>query len=102
MEIKMIDPNSVIPYENNPRKNDKAVKPLMESIQQFGFNVPITVDKNMVIVTGHTRHKAALKLKLKEVPVIVLDTLDDEKIKAFRLADNKTSEFADWDIQKLI
>lgn len=102
MEVKMIDPKSIIPYENNPRKNDNAVKPLMESIQQFGFNVPITVDKNMVVVTGHTRLRAALKLKMNEVPIIVLDGLDDEKIKAFRLADNKLSEIADWDIQKLI
>jgi len=102
MEIKLIDPKSIIPYENNPRKNDKAVKPVMESIQQFGFNVPITVDKNMVVVTGHTRLRAALKLKMTEVPIIMLEGLDDEKIKAFRLADNKLSELADWDIQKLI
>lgn len=89
------------PYENNPRFNDKAVDAVAKSIENFGFKVPIVVDKNNVIVTGHTRLKAAQKLGLAQVPVIVADDLTPEKIKAFRLADNKVSELADWDFSKL-
>lgn len=89
------------PYINNPRKNDKAVRPVMASIREFGFKVPITVDKNNTVVTGHTRLKAAVKLGMIEVPVIILDDLTDDQIKAFRLADNKTSEFAEWDFEAL-
>lgn len=84
-------------YENNPRKNDKAVDYVANSIKEFGFKNPIIIDKNNVIVAGHTRYKASKKLKLKEVPCIIADDLTDEQIKAFRLADNKVSEFAEWD-----
>lgn len=84
-------------YENNPRFNDEAVDYVVNSIKEFGFKVPIIVDKDNVIVAGHTRLKAAKKLKLKEVPVIVADDLTEEQIKAFRLADNKVSEFSAWD-----
>lgn len=73
----------------------------MESIQKFGFKVPIIVDKNHVIVAGHTRHKAAVKLGLDKIPCIIADDLTDEQIKAFRLADNKTAEFAEWDFDLL-
>lgn len=89
------------PYENNPRFNDKAVDAVANSIENFGFKVPIVVDKYNVIVTGHTRLKAAQKLGLAQVPVIVADDLSEEKIKAFRLADNKVSELAEWDFSKL-
>lgn len=89
--------NEIKPYEKNPRKNDDAVKYVAESIKQFGFKVPIVIDKDGVIVCGHTRYKAAKQLKLPTVPTIAADDLTDEQIKAFRLADNKTSEFADWD-----
>ena len=89
------------PYINNPRKNDKAVGPVMASIREFGFKVPITIDKNNIVVTGHTRLKAAAKLGMMEVPVIILDDLTDDQVKAFRLADNKTSEFAEWDFEAL-
>lgn len=92
----------VIPYEDNPRINDRAVKAVAESIREFGFNQPITVDKDGVIVTGHTRLKAAIKLGLDEVPVTVLDDLTPEQIRAYRLADNKTAELAEWDEDKLI
>ena len=84
-----------------PRKNDKAVKYVVESIKKFGFKVPIVIDKNNVIVAGHTRYKAAKKLKLQEVPCIVADDLTDEQIKAFRLADNKVAEQAEWDFDLL-
>ena len=89
------------PYEKNPRKNDEAVKYVMESIKQFGFKVPIVIDNNGVIVAGHTRYKAARKLGMSEVPCIVADDLTDEQIKAFRLADNKVAEKADWDFDLL-
>ncbi len=102
MQIEMIKVDELIPYANNPRKNDKAVKAVADSIKQFGFKVPITIDKNGIIVTGHTRLKAAIKLKMKEVPVIRLNDLTDEQVKAFRLVDNKTAEIADWDMDALI
>lgn len=91
----------MIPYENNPRINDNAVDAVAASIKEFGFKVPIVVDKNNVIVSGHTRLKAAQKLGLEEVPVIVADDLTPEQIKAFRLADNKVSELANWDFNAL-
>lgn len=89
------------PYGKNPRKNDEAVKYVAESIKQFGFKVPIVIDKNGIIVAGHTRYKAAKKLNLTEVPCIVADDLTDEQIKAFRLADNKVAEKAEWDCDLL-
>lgn len=88
-------------YENNPRNNDKSVEKVAASIREFGFKVPIVIDKNNVIVCGHTRVRAAKRLKLDVVPCIVADDLTPEQIRAFRLADNKTSEFSDWDIEKL-
>lgn len=88
--------NEIVPYENNPRHNDSAVEFVANSIKEFGFKVPIVIDENNVIVAGHTRLKAAEKLGLLEIPVIVADDLTDKQIKAFRLADNKTAEFAQW------
>lgn len=93
--------NDIIPYEKNPRKNNDAVPYVAESIKQFGFKVPIVIDKNNVIVAGHTRYKAAKKLGLNEVPCIVADDLTEEQIKAFRLADNKVAEKAEWDFDLL-
>ena len=86
----------LVPYQNNPRKNDKAVDAVAASIKQFGFKQPIVIDKDNVIVCGHTRYKAAQKLRLKEVPCIMADDLTDDQIKAFRRADNKTAELAEW------
>ena len=100
-KIQMVPVSKLKPYENNPRNNDKAVPSIVESIKRYGFNVPITCDKNGVIATGHTRYKAALKLGLAEVPVIYLDDLSDAEIAAWRLVDNKTSEVATWDEDKL-
>ena len=93
--------SDLIPYENNPRKNDIAVDAVMASIKEFKFRVPIIIDKNSVIVAGHTRLKAAQKLGLKTVPCIVADDLTPEQIKAFRLVDNKVGELAGWDFEKL-
>ena len=85
------------PYEKNPRKNDNAVEYVANSIKEFGFKVPIVIDKDGVIVAGHTRYKASKKLGLDKVPCIVADDLTDEQIKAYRLADNKVGESAKWD-----
>ena len=101
MKIVEKNINELVMYENNPRKNDEAVKYVAESISQFGFKVPVIVDKDNVIVAGHTRVKAARKLKLQTVPCIVADDLTPEQIKAFRLADNKVAEKAGWDFSKL-
>ena len=89
------------PYDRNPRKNDDAVKYVAESIRQFGFKVPIVIDRNSTIVAGHTRYKAAKKIGMSEVPCIIADDLTEEQIKAYRMADNKVSEFAEWDIDLL-
>lgn len=89
------------PYENNPRFNDDAVDAVAASIQEFGFKVPIVLDSEGVIVAGHTRWKAALKLQLETVPCVVADDLTPEQIKAFRLADNKVSELAYWNEEAL-
>lgn len=88
-------------YEDNPRFNDDAVEAVASSIQEFGFKVPIIVDKNNVIVCGHTRYKASKTLGLEVVPCVIADDLSEEQIKAFRLVDNKVSEFAEWDYTKL-
>lgn len=98
MNVQNVKIDLVIPYEKNPRKNDKAAEAVAASIQEFGFKVPIVIDKNNVIVTGHTRLKAAKKLGLEYVPCIMADDLSEAQIKAFRLADNKTAELADWDM----
>ena len=89
------------PYEKNPRRNEDAVKYVRESISRFGFKVPIVIDGKGVIVAGHTRYKAASNLGMAEVPCIVADDLNEEQIKAFRLADNKVSEFSTWDFELL-
>lgn len=89
------------PYEKNPRKNDSAVDSVANSIKEFGFKVPVVIDKDNVIVCGHTRYKAAKKLGIENVPCVVADDLTEEQIKAYRLADNKVSELAEWDIDLL-
>ena len=89
------------PYEKNPRNNNDAVKYVANSIKEFGWKVPIVIDRDNVIVAGHTRWKAAKRLKMKSVPCIVADDLTEEQIRAFRLADNKTAEMATWDLPGL-
>jgi len=88
-------------YENNPRNNDAAVDAVANSIKSFGFKVPVIIDKDNVIVCGHTRVKACEKLGIDEVPCVIADDLTEDQIKAFRLADNKTAELAEWDFSKL-
>lgn len=101
MNIEYRKVKDLIPYENNPRNNEQAVDYVANSIKEFGFKNPIIIDKDNVIVAGHTRLKAAKKLGIKEVPTIVADDLTDEQIKAFRLADNKVGEIAEWDFNAL-
>ncbi len=101
IRIEYMATDRLIPYVNNPRKNDKAVDVVAGSIQEFGFKNPIIVDKDNVIVAGHTRLLAARKLELEEVPVIRAEDLTEQQIKAYRLADNKTAEFAEWDMELL-
>ncbi len=95
IEYKPIE--NVLPYEKNPRHNDDAVQYVAESIKTFGFINPILLDAGGTIMAGHTRLKAAKQLGLKEVPVVYVDDLNEEQARAFRLADNKTAEFAEWD-----
>ena len=101
MNIIELNLKDLKPYEKNPRKNDEAVKYVKESIKQFGFKVPIVVDKNNIIIAGHTRYKASKELGLTKVPCIIADDLTEEQVKAFRLADNKVSEKAEWDLDLL-
>jgi ParB-like chromosome segregation protein Spo0J len=101
MEIVYKKLSELKPYEKNPRINDDAVEYVAKSIKEFGFKVPIVIDKNNIIVAGHTRLKASEQLGIKEVPCIVADDLTDEQIKAFRLADNKVSEKATWNFDLL-
>lgn len=89
------------PYEKNPRKNDGAVQAVANSIREFGFKVPLVIDKNHVIIAGHTRYKAALQLGMETVPCVIADDLTEEQIKAFRIADNKVGEIAEWDYNML-
>ena len=101
MQVINMSVDELIEYENNPRFNDNAVEPVARSIEQFGWKVPIVIDSNNVIITGHTRLKAAKFLGLDEVPCIVADDLDEDQVKAFRLADNKVGELASWDYEAL-
>ena len=101
MEVIEKYTDELIPYANNPRNNDNAVDKVANSIKEFGFKVPIVIDRNNFIVAGHTRLRAAKKLGLKQVPCVVADDLTDEQVKAFRLADNKVAELATWDMDKL-
>ena len=98
VEMKIDD---IKAYDKNPRRNDDAVKYVAASIKEFGFKVPVIIDKDNVIVAGHTRIRAAQELGMKTVPCVVADDLTEEQIKAFRLADNKVSEFSLWDFDLL-
>ena len=97
----MVPINEVYPYERNPRKNEDAVKYVKNSIEEFGFNQPIVVDDDYIIIAGHTRWLAAKELGMKEIPVLVASHLSKEQAIAYRLADNKTAEFAMWDEELL-
>lgn len=100
-KITLMALSDITPYENNPRNNEEAVEKVANSIKEFGFNQPIVVDRDNVIIVGHTRYLAAQELGLTEAPVIVAGNLSDEQARAYRLADNKTNEIATWDEGKL-
>ena len=101
MELKTIPISDIKPYKNNPRKNDKAVDAVAESIKQCTYVAPIIVDENNVILAGHTRYKALKKLERKEVECIIKEGLTEDQKKKYRLLDNKTNELADWDFDLL-
>lgn len=96
MEVRNLKIDVIKPYDKNPRNNDNAVEATANSIKEFGWQQPIVVDKNNVIIAGHTRYLAAKKLGYDTVPVVVANNLSDEQVRAYRLADNKTGELATW------
>lgn len=101
MNVIELSLDSIRPYENNPRDNTEAIDKVAESIKEFGFQQPIVVDSEKVIIVGHTRYEAAKKLAMETVPVVIASELSPEKAKAYRLADNKVAEFSQWDWEKL-
>lgn len=101
MKVETVSIDKIKPYENNPRNNDDAVDAVANSIKEFGWQQPIVVDNGRVIIAGHTRYKAAKKLGYKEVPIVVADRLTEEQVNAYRLADNKVGELAEWDDAEL-
>lgn len=101
VKVQTINIKDIKPYAKNPRNNDSGVDAVARSIKEFNWQQPIVVDKNYVIIVGHTRYKAAKKLNLKKVPIVVADNLSDEQVKAYRLADNKTNELTDWNMDLL-
>lgn len=101
MNVIEMNITDVVPYTNNPRDNAEAIERVRESIEQFGFKVPIVIDQNNVIIAGHTRLEAAKELNMKKVPVIQAADLTEEQAAAFRLADNKVAEFSQWNMKQL-
>ena len=102
MQIKLAEISTIKPYENNPRKlSEQAIQKVSLSLKEYGFRQPIVVDKNMVIVAGHTRYRASKKLGLKQVPISIIDNLSEEQINAYRIADNRTAEESEWDNELL-
>jgi len=97
MNVVSMPIGNIIPYENNPRNNDNSVSFVKNLIREFGFRVPIVIDRNNVIVCGHTRRKAAIELGMSEVPCTIADDLSEEQIRKYRIADNATAEIALWD-----
>jgi DNA modification methylase len=102
MEIEMVAVSQIFPYVDNPRQNDAGVDAVAASIREFGFRQPIVVDEKYVIIVGHTRHKAAQKLGLEQVPVHVAAGLTSEQVRAYRIADNQTATFSSWDDDRLV
>lgn len=102
MKIENADINTIKPYENNPRKlKDSAIEKVAMSLKEYGFRQPIVVDKDRIIVVGHTRYRASKKLGFKEVPITIADNLTPEQINAYRIADNRTAEESEWDSELL-
>lgn len=100
-EIKTVSINEVKPYWRNPRNNDNGVEPVKKSISRHGYLVPIVVDKNMVIVSGHTRYRGLVNLGYTDIPVLVPKNMTDKQAKEFRIEDNSVGEFSTFDIVTL-
>lgn len=101
MDIFLVNINTIKPYWRNPRRNDKAIEAVKKSIKEYGFNQPLVLDKNNVIIVGHARYKALRELGIEEIPCVVLD-IDEDRAKQYRIADNKTSELSEWDNDMLM
>jgi hypothetical protein len=101
MKIKYLKISEIKPYEKNPRLNNDTIELLIKSIKEYGFNVPILIDEKNIILAGHARYKAAQKLEIDKVPTIKITHLNESQKKAFRIADNKSSEYAEWDYKLL-
>lgn len=101
MKIINIKIEDLKPYKNNPRNNENAIEDVVNSISNYGFRVPLVIDKNFNIICGHTRYEASKRIGLKELPCIIADDLNADQIKAFRLVDNKVHEYSMWDTEKL-
>jgi len=102
LEIEYLEIEKIKPYEDNPRQNDDAVEIVARSIKEFGFKVPVILDKKGELIAGHTRIKAAMQLGMTEVPAIYAKDLNEKQIKAFRIMDNKTQEYSIWDDELLV
>lgn len=102
IKLEKIEIGNIIPYENNPRRNDKAVQAVANSLQEFGYINPIIVNEDMVVLAGHTRLKAMKDLGVESVEVVVVSGLTEEEERAFRIADNRTHEISDWDDALLV
>ena len=100
-EIEMWSTERLVPYERNPRKNDAAVDRMVASIQEFGFKIPVLARSDGQVVDGHLRLKAALKLGIREIPVILCDEWSPAQVKAFRLLVNRSVSWAEWDDELL-
>ena len=101
MNIQNIKTQDIKPYLENPRQNKNAINVVKKSLQEFGFQQPLVLDKDNIVVAGHTRLEAAKQLNIKEVPCIIADNLTEERIKAYRIMDNKSAEYASWDLELL-
>ena len=101
MKVELVNIDTIIPYARNPRNNTDAVDDVVSSIKEFGFKQPIVVDKENVIIVGHTRYTAAKRLDMKKVPVLKAIDLDENKVKAYRIADNRVNQNATWDYELL-
>lgn len=101
LKIEYIDIKEIKPYENNPRDNKNAIKSVAKSIERYGFKVPVLINTDNIIISGHTRYEASKILKIKKIPCIKVENLTDEKINLFRVIDNKSSEYSYWDYNKL-
>lgn len=102
MRVQDTDISKIKPYKNNPRDNSEAIGEVAKSIKAYGFQQPIVVDKDGIIIVGHTRYEAAKSLGLKTVPVVWASNLNEQQVKGYRLADNKTNDYSVWDNKKLL